>query len=92
MTSMNLMDSKNEELTKELKLVGKDPGNKGLRKVIQNGNKDMTPKKYSSVAISGSFKIWAREIRDYARMADPKTLDLLDLGEREEENIDLDEL
>ena len=43
--------------------------------------------------MSGSFKAWARDLKDYARMADPATLNLLRLGETNiEENISLDQV
>ena len=42
------------------------------------------------MTVSGSFKVWARELKDYARMADPKTLSLFRDGETAKEKIDLE--
>ena len=47
------------------------------------------PKKFESIGQSGSFKAWAREVKDYARMADPATLELFRLGETLEAKCDL---
>ena len=59
---------------------------KGLRKIIQSGSKDLVPKKFSNIATSGSFKNWPREIKDFARMADPMTNKLFTQGEISEKN------
>ena len=47
-----------------------------MRKVVQNGSKELVPKKFANISTSGSFKAWARELKDYARMVDPQTLEL----------------
>ena len=52
----------------------------GLRRVVQSGGKELIPGKFSNVTTSGSFKYWARELKDYARIADPATLNLFRFG------------
>ena len=65
----------------------------GLRKVVQNGSKELIPGKFSNVNASGSLKSWARELKDYARMADPATLNLFSLGETNiEGKVSLDQV
>ena len=77
-TMLNTWAAKLNELQAENDLLRSQ---KGIRKVIQSGNKELVPKKFQSVGHSGSFKAWAREVKDYARMADPATLDLLKIAE-----------
>ena len=75
-----------QEENKKLKENGKDTTINGLRKVVQNGAKELIPKKYINAATSGSFKAWAREIKDYAKMAEPDIDELLNMGEEDLEN------
>ena len=63
---------------------------RGIRNVIQSGNNDLAPKKFSCIASSGTFKSWAREVKYFARMADPAATELFRLGETIEEKIDID--
>lgn len=56
--TLNGMKAENEVLKEKLK--SKDNKNQGLRKVVQSGNKELVPKRFSTPAISGSFKAWAR--------------------------------
>ena len=88
MTTFSEWSTKLNELQQENARL-KGEGVKGIRKVIQSGSKDLTPKKFSNIATSGSFRSWARELKDYARMADPKTLTLIKLGEESEDRIDV---
>ena len=51
----------------------------------------MVPKKFANVGKSGSFKSWAREVKDYARIADSETLELFKIGVPQQlENLDHD--
>ena len=68
---LNSMNAENVRLKEDIE---KNKSNAGIRKVIQSGNKELAPKRFQNVAVSGSFRAWAREIKDYARMADPRTL------------------
>ena len=85
-TKLHELQAEKENLKNE---VGRGTSNKGIRKVIQSGSKELVPKKFQSVGQSGSFMAWAREVKDYARMADPTTLELFRLGESLDEVWDL---
>jgi hypothetical protein len=61
---------------------------KGLRKVIQSGSKDLVPKKFTNIAASGSFKAWARELKDYSRVADHDTIEMFKMAEEAQEQIE----
>jgi hypothetical protein len=73
---LEILQKQNESLKEE---VNRNSHNtvKGIRKVIQSGNKELAPKKFQSTALSGSFKTWAREVKDFARMADPAVVELM---------------
>ena len=88
--ALNMMGNKLNELVAENEKFKVSQSNAvGNRKVIQSGNKELVPKKFASVCQSGSFKSWAREVKDYARIADPETLELFKIGELSENKIDL---
>ena len=79
----------NELVAENEKLKVSQSNAVGIRKVIQSGNKELVPKKFANVGQSGSFKSWAREVKDYARIADPETLELFKIGELTENKVDL---
>ena len=79
----------NELVAESEKLKVSQSNAVGICSVIQSGNKESVPKKFAIVRQNRSFKSWAREIEDYARIADPETLELFKLGERTENKVDL---
>ena len=88
--ALNMMGNKLNELVAENEKFKVSQSNTvGIRKVIQSGNKELVPKKFTNVGQSGSFKSWAREVKDYARTADPETLELFKIGELTENKVDL---
>jgi len=50
----------NDNLKAQLRDANTNPS-RGLRKVVQNGSKDLVPKKYECILKSGSFKSWSRD-------------------------------
>ena len=75
--ALNLMGNKLNELVGENgKLKVSQSNAVGIRRVIQSGIKELVPKKFANVGQSGSLKSLAREGEDYARIADPETLEL----------------
>ena len=41
----------------------------------------MLPKKFVDESTTATFKSWAREARDYTRMADPAVIELMKIGD-----------
>ena len=71
--TLNMMGNKlNELVTENEKLKVSQSTAVGIRKVIQSGNKELVPRRCANVGQSGSCKSWAREVNDYARIADPR--------------------
>ena len=60
----------------------------GLRRLLQSGIKDMMPKFIRNTAVSGSYKAWRREFKDYALMVDPALEELFMIGESTDKKID----
>ena len=51
--------------------------------------RSLVPKKFVAVGHNGSLKSSARKVEDYARIANPSTLEQFKIGERTENNDDL---
>jgi hypothetical protein len=86
---LNELETENEKLKKKITEDSKK-SERGLRKVVQNSSKELAPKKFQNIAVSGSFKAWSRELKDYAQMADPTTLELFKYAENAEEKVDVE--
>jgi capsule polysaccharide export protein KpsE/RkpR len=56
---LNYLETENEKLKKEITEDSKKAGG-GLRKVVPSGSKELVPKKFQNIAVSGSFKAWSR--------------------------------
>ena len=88
--ALNMMGNKLNELVAENEKLEVSQSNAvGIRKVIQSGNQELVPKKFANVGPSGSFKSWVRQVKDYARIADPETPELFKIGELTENKVDL---
>ena len=75
--ALHVMGNKLNELVAENEKLKVSRSNAvGIRRVIQSGIKELVPEKFANVGQSGSFKSFAREVEDYARIADPVTLEL----------------
>ena len=48
----------------------------------------MMPKLFRNTAVSGSYKAWSREFKDYALMVDPALEELFMIGESADKKID----
>ena len=71
MVKMQRLEEEKDELKKvidEERSKHKEEGTDrmGLRRLLQSGSKDMMPNLFRNTAVSGSYKAWSREFRDYS--------------------------
>ena len=58
----------------------------------KNGGKELVPIKFGNEATSGSFKAWAREMQDYAGIAQPSKKQFFDIAEKTVDKITIEDL